>query len=438
MTRFASRARGVCPADARRRQRREPASQEHSRRRASSTRRCSPAPAPSRSRPAALAPPHASSSGPSTACPRRRSITAVGGVCRAVLRHGSAARSRIVPGCGARLAGAPAGGRRHSASIAPVRGTLRADGDRRSAPRWVGEQLGVTGTGVGVATIDSGVSAWHADLDGRVVHFADFVSRQSSPYDDYGHGTHVAGIIAGSGRDVERRAPRLAPGAHLVVLKALDVIAAPASRAMSSPRSTTRSSTARAFNIRVLNLSVAAGVYESYTQGPADARRQARRRRRHRRRRRRRQPRPRRVRAAAVRRHHFAGQRALGADCRRDQRARHAVARRRRRRGVQLTRTIRARPRQCQARPRRARRRHRVDGRAVERALRPPTPTRGCGERGRARSEPYLSLTGTSMAAPVVTGSRRADARGQPRADAERRQGDPAIHRRGARRRTTI
>ena len=132
---------------------------------------------------------------------------------------------------------------------------------------WVGGQLGVTGTGVGVATIDSGVSPTHPDLDGRVLHFADFVGRQASPYDDYGHGTHVAGIVAGSGRASNGARRGVAPGAHLVVLKALDqrgvgftsnVIAA-IEYAIEHRR---------AFNIRVINLSVAASVYESYLTDP--------------------------------------------------------------------------------------------------------------------------------------------------------------------------
>ena len=132
---------------------------------------------------------------------------------------------------------------------------------------WVGGQLGVSGTGVGVATIDSGVSPTHPDLDGRVLHFADFVGRQVSPYDDYGHGTHVAGIVAGSGRASNGARRGVAPGAHLVVLKALDqrgvgftsnVIAA-IEYAIEHRR---------AFNIRVINLSVAASVYESYLTDP--------------------------------------------------------------------------------------------------------------------------------------------------------------------------
>ena len=127
------------------------------------------------------------------------------------------------------------------------------------------QSLGVDGSGIGVATIDSGISAEHETIaTGRVVHWMDFVTHQDVPYDDYGHGTHVAGIIAasdsGDGRGV-------APGADLIVLKALDgtgsgkvsdVIAAVDYAIANRDR----------FNIRVINLSVAAGVYESYHTDP--------------------------------------------------------------------------------------------------------------------------------------------------------------------------
>ena len=69
--------------------------------------------------------------------------------------------------------------------------------------------------GRGVAIIDSGVTPWHDDLasgDGgqRVVRFVDFVRNRSNPCDDYGHGSHVAGVIAGNGFD-SRRANRHRP-----------------------------------------------------------------------------------------------------------------------------------------------------------------------------------------------------------------------------------
>jgi subtilisin family serine protease len=148
-----------------------------------------------------------------------------------------------------------------------VHGTLERTGATIGAT-WARENLGVDGSGIGVAIVDSGVTSWHDDLGSqRVVHFADFVDFQPVPYDDYGHGTHVAGIIAGNGYDSNGARRGIAPGANLVVLKVLDgdgngyisnVIAAldyaVAHRAE--------------FNIRVVNLSVAAGVYESYNTDP--------------------------------------------------------------------------------------------------------------------------------------------------------------------------
>ena len=133
---------------------------------------------------------------------------------------------------------------------------------------WVREKLGFNGDGIGIAIIDSGVANWHDDLGAdRVAHFADFVSYLPEPHDDYGHGTHVAGIIAGNGYDSGGARRGVAPGVTLVVLKVLDadgdgyisnVIAAIDYVIEQRGR----------YNIRVLNLSVAAGVYESFTTDP--------------------------------------------------------------------------------------------------------------------------------------------------------------------------
>jgi len=133
--------------------------------------------------------------------------------------------------------------------------------------KGISEQLGFDGSGVGVATIDSGVSAWHDDLNGRVVHFVDFVSAMTLPYDDYGHGTHVAGIIAGSGFDSGGERRGVAPGAHLIVLKALDITGNGFTSNVIAAIDYAIANRA-VYNIRVLNLSVAAGVYESYWKDP--------------------------------------------------------------------------------------------------------------------------------------------------------------------------
>ena len=133
---------------------------------------------------------------------------------------------------------------------------------------WVREQLGFDGSGVGVAVIDSGVTDWHDDLSSNtLVHFVDFVTDLPLAHDDYGHGTHVAGTIAGNGFDSSGARRGVAPGARLVVLKVLDetgdghisnVIAAIDYAIQQRAR----------FNIRVINLSVSSGVYESYLTDP--------------------------------------------------------------------------------------------------------------------------------------------------------------------------
>jgi serine protease AprX len=135
----------------------------------------------------------------------------------------------------------------------------------------VRQHFGYDGSGIGVAVIDSGVTAWHNDLEDRaqpgtqrVDRFVDFIGGQSTPFDDYGHGTHVAGIIAGNGADSDGARAGIAPGARLVVLKVLDSFGR--GRISDVIAAIDYAVTHRAeFNIRIINLSVGAGVYESYT-----------------------------------------------------------------------------------------------------------------------------------------------------------------------------
>ncbi len=136
----------------------------------------------------------------------------------------------------------------------------------------VREDFGYDGAGVGVAIIDSGVTSWHDDLASaggpqRVHQFVDFVNGHARAYDDYGHGTHVAGIVAGNGFDSTGKRTGIAPGAHLIVMKVLDaagrgrisdVIAA--LDYVVAHRGT--------LDIRIVNMSIATGVYESYDTDP--------------------------------------------------------------------------------------------------------------------------------------------------------------------------
>ena len=80
-----------------------------------------------------------------------------------------------------------------------------------------------TGAGVGVAVIDSGIEP-SADFAGRISAFYDFTRGgiAAAPFDDYGHGTHVAGLIASSGALSAGAYAGLAPNVRLVGLKVLD------------------------------------------------------------------------------------------------------------------------------------------------------------------------------------------------------------------------
>lgn len=77
------------------------------------------------------------------------------------------------------------------------------------------------GKGIGIAVLDSGVQK-HMDLRGRVMVFQDYIHHRVKPYDDNSHGTHVAGILAGSGACSKGKYMGVAPLSHLLVCKVLD------------------------------------------------------------------------------------------------------------------------------------------------------------------------------------------------------------------------
>ena len=140
------------------------------------------------------------------------------------------------------------------------------------------QSLGLTGRGIGVAVVDSGITSWHDDLmpgDGssypyanqRVAKFVDFVNGQFMPYDDHGHGSHVAGIVLGNGYDSHGRQAGVAPDASLVSLKVLDADGkGTISRIIAALDWV--AANAGAYNIRVVNLSVGAAVTQSYWIDP--------------------------------------------------------------------------------------------------------------------------------------------------------------------------
>jgi serine protease AprX len=91
-------------------------------------------------------------------------------------------------------------------------------------------QLGLSGSvlsgaGIGVAIIDSGIAPV-SDFGLRITNFVDFTKTNTpvpvAPYDDFGHGTHVAGLVGGTGWQSGYSYMGVAPKARLIGVKVLD------------------------------------------------------------------------------------------------------------------------------------------------------------------------------------------------------------------------
>ncbi len=79
---------------------------------------------------------------------------------------------------------------------------------------------GNKGTGIKIAVIDSGIDYGHPDLTGNYKGGYNFVAKNSDPFDDHGHGTHVSGTIAAL--DNTFGVIGVAPEAEIYAVKVLD------------------------------------------------------------------------------------------------------------------------------------------------------------------------------------------------------------------------
>ncbi|GAA3837941.1 S8 family serine peptidase [Streptomyces coacervatus] len=80
---------------------------------------------------------------------------------------------------------------------------------------------GYTGKGVKVAVLDTGIDTTHPDLKSQVAESKNFTTAKDT-IDHFGHGTHVASIIAGTGAKSGGKYKGVAPGASLLNAKVLD------------------------------------------------------------------------------------------------------------------------------------------------------------------------------------------------------------------------
>ncbi|MGA3210518.1 MAG: S8 family serine peptidase, partial [Terriglobales bacterium] len=146
--------------------------------------------------------------------------------------------------------------------------------------------MGLNGSGIAVAVIDSGIHQ-HDDLltillgllgidlgYSRVVYDADLTGEDLGPDDAYGHGTHVAGIIGGSGFEsscgnCDESLKGIAPDVNLVNLRVLDENGNGTDSGVINAISAALQLQSQ-YNIGVINLSLGRPVFESYTQDPLD------------------------------------------------------------------------------------------------------------------------------------------------------------------------
>ena len=131
----------------------------------------------------------------------------------------------------------------------------------------------ITGSGVTVAVIDSGISGGSGDLKKAIIRNEVFTQASDVPDDLYGHGTHVAGIVAGSG-DASKKTvgypaqyKGIAYGANIINLKVLDGSGAGLTSSVLQALDWCIRNRSK-YNIRVINLSLGHPVYESYKTDP--------------------------------------------------------------------------------------------------------------------------------------------------------------------------
>ena len=127
-----------------------------------------------------------------------------------------------------------------------------------------------SGSSVTVAVIDSGVQSM-SDFSGRILGQYDFTQGKSGlpmlPLDEYGHGTHVAGLIGSSGATSSGRYGGVAPGVKLLSLKVLDKRGAGRTSDVMRALEFAVANKDR-FGIKIVNLSLGHPIYESVATDP--------------------------------------------------------------------------------------------------------------------------------------------------------------------------
>jgi serine protease AprX len=127
-----------------------------------------------------------------------------------------------------------------------------------------------TGSGLTIAVIDSGVAAG-VDFDSRIIGQFDFTGGRygvlSAPFDDYGHGTHIAGLIGSNGSSSNNKYAGIAPTSKILALKVLDKKGGGKTSDVINAIEFAVANKAR-YGIKVINLSLGHPIYESAKTDP--------------------------------------------------------------------------------------------------------------------------------------------------------------------------
>ncbi len=128
----------------------------------------------------------------------------------------------------------------------------------------------LTGSSVTIAVIDSGLAP-NADFTGRILGTYDFTNNQSgtpiAASDEYGHGTHVAGLIGASGAVSSGVYAGIAPGINFLSLRVLDKNGAGKTSDVIAALQFAVANRDR-LKIRIVNLSLGHPIYESAVTDP--------------------------------------------------------------------------------------------------------------------------------------------------------------------------
>lgn len=125
------------------------------------------------------------------------------------------------------------------------------------------------GKGVTIAVVDSGIASNHPDLKGRVIAEKN-LRLIPSTYDYFGHGTYVAGVIAGNGSASKGRYIGIAPQANLLNVKVSGSLGASYESDVVAGLQWIYENRAK-YNIRVVNISINSTTAQSYHTSPLDA-----------------------------------------------------------------------------------------------------------------------------------------------------------------------